>query len=396
MKKLGVVMMLLIILCTFSGCEDTANNATINLITEFNGEEIDLCDKTVREYLNEKNENEQSDIIYKYTSLGCTYQNAVFKWDSDGSTNYKVYFSDNKKMENALVYETNDISIYNEVSLVPGKTYYWKVEGDTEGSTSKVDTFKTKDAPVRYITTDGIINVRDIGGWKAGDKKVKYEQIYRGGKTNTIGDNICSDIDYKLFREELGIHTEIDLRTAGHDDGNQTRSVFGNDVNYLKASMGGYNYILPGFSQSNPKRNFDSTSTTSIRRIFDILGDEKNYPVYFHCNAGADRTGTLAFLINGVLGVVYEDLTRDFELTSFSKVGKRYRSNINELDHSFDETGVMQDDDDNYVAWGYFYEQLMKDYGQDGDLQKAIEKYLINTCHVDKEDIEILKKMMLE
>ena len=40
-------------------------------------------------------------------------------------------------------------------------------------------------------------------------------------------------------------------------------------------------------------------------------------PVYFHCKTGADRTGTLAFLIESLLGVTETDKSIDFELTSF-------------------------------------------------------------------------------
>ncbi len=387
----------MMVACCSVGCSKNNEeiNATINLVTEYNGDEIDLCNSSVREYLDEEDENEQSDIIYKYSSLNYTGQSNVFIWDSDKSTEYIVYISDNKEMENARTYKTEDIRLDNVVPLVPGKTYYWKVEGNLEGSTSKIDSFKTKDAPVRFITTDSIVNVRDIGGWKAGDKTVRYEKIYRGGRTNTYGENECSEEDKKLFSEDLGIRTEIDLR-SDNDDYGQSTSVFGAGVSYYQYSMGSYSYIVPGFYLKNPTRKYDSNSPISIREIFRILGDENNYPIYFHCNAGADRTGTLAFLINGVLGVSYEDLTRDFELTSFTSAGNRWRSSIDELDHSFGKSGIMKNDDENYIGWDYFYNQIMKKYGQDGDLQKAVEKYLVKVCNVDENNIETLKKMMLE
>ncbi len=162
MKKIGLFVMFLTMVCGFTRCSKN----TINLVTEYKGMEIDLCDDSVREYLDEEDVNEQADIIYKYTASGCTYQSTVFKWESDGSVNYKVYFADHKDFTDAKVYETAYTSIYNEVILVPGKTYYWKVVGDIEGSTSKVDKFVTKDAPVRFIKTDVIANVRDIGGRK--------------------------------------------------------------------------------------------------------------------------------------------------------------------------------------------------------------------------------------
>ncbi len=78
------------------------------------------------------------------------------------------------------------------------------------------------------------------------------------------------------------------------------------------------------------------------------------------------------------------------------EAGKRWRSDIDSTNHEFTKTGVMQDDSDNYVAWEYFYNQFMEKYGQDGDLQKAVEKYLVKVCNVDENNIETLRKMMLE
>jgi len=40
-------------------------------------------------------------------------------------------------------------------------------------------------------------------------------------------------------------------------------------------------------------------------------------PVYFHCTYGADRTGTVAYLLEALLGVPYENRAEDFELSTF-------------------------------------------------------------------------------
>jgi hypothetical protein len=45
---------------------------------------------------------------------------------------------------------------------------------------------------------------------------------------------------------------------------------------------------------------------------------DNNEIVYMNSTYGAERTGTLAFLINGLLGVSEEDLSKDYELSSFS------------------------------------------------------------------------------
>lgn len=378
MKILMIVMLVsLVVFCVF-GC--SSKKPSIALKSVYNGEVIDLCEKPVREYLEADTESEQADILYHNQQNTLIHQAAVFSWEGDGSSKYTLYIADNEQFENAYTYETNMTSIAKIGVLIPGTTYYWKVMGDTEGSTSAVDTFCTKDAPVRFITTTSIINVRDIGGWETeSGKKVNYELLYRGGKTNPNDGNECAESDAILFRETLGIRTELDLRTANADDGGQTKSVFGDDVRYVKASASQY------FYQPVP----------NVKEIFEVLGDEANYPILFHCNAGADRTGTVAFLVNGVLGVSYEDLTRDFELTSFSEAGKRWRSNI--VNGTFTEDGIMQQDEINYVAWQKMYQMIMENYKtEDGTLSSAIENFLVTACKVEQKDIDNLRKIMLQ
>ena len=198
-----------------------------------------------------------------------------------------------------------------------------------------------------------------------------------------------------LMKNTLGIKTELDLRSSNDDHG-QTNSLISDETNYIKHSMKQYSYIVPEFKQDFPKmRKFDATAPVAIKKCFEVLADESNYPIYFHCNAGADRTGTLAFLINGLLGVEIEDLTRDFETTSFSAYGKRWRSDIE--DGCFDKSGVMQDDEMNFVAWNEMYSLIMKYYSsEDKTLSKAIENYLLKVCGVTLEQIENIKRIMLE
>ena len=385
-----IVLVLAGLLC-LTACD--SKEPTIELTSAYDGATVDLCDPEVRAYLNAETEEEQIKTLLEKEEKNHSHQTVSFSWTSDESSKYTLYIADNEEFENAYTFETTQTEMKTGTGVfIPGKTYYWKVVGDAKGSTSKVDTFQTLDAPVRFITTTDIPNVRDLGGWQTEDgKTVKYGLVYRGGKTNTASTNGCSQFDMDLFANTLGIETEIDLRTQDADDGSQSRSVFGDGVFYYKTTLTQCNYIFPDFEQEEPvKRSYDSRSKYSIREIFRVLADEENYPIYIHCNAGADRTGTVAFLINGVLGVSYEDLTRDFELTS-----GRYRSVI--VDGKFTEDGVMQDDEGNYIAWGKMYQTMMQDYGtEDGTLASAIENYLMTVCKVKEEEIESVKSIMLE
>ena len=54
----------------------------------------------------------------------------------------------------------------------------------------------------------------------------------------------------------------------------------------------------------------------------DVINGES---IYFHCKIGTDRTGTLAYFLEGLLGVSEEDRLQDYELSYFYGVLNRHR-----------------------------------------------------------------------
>lgn len=389
----------------------------IKLSLPSDGEQIQITPTPLMDYVNAKDEKAQVEAILKAReaenkNLTCT--SVKLSWEKDGSANYTIYLADNDKFDNALSVKVSPLSnSYSLDNLIPNTTYYWKVKGTKAKDTSEVSTFKTIGTSVRFINASGAYNIRDLGGWKAGDKTIKYGKLFRGGLLNNF--NNWADLDEngkKVFNETLGIKTEIDLRITGKDDGNQAECAFDSSKKYIQAQLGQYNKILDpeNYAASN---NFDSygdliasnynvavsndgISVKSLREIFETLSDETNYPIYFHCNAGADRTGTLAFLIEGLLGVTYEDTIRDFELTSFSKFGERLRSALTS-DNTFDDSGVYMDRaGENYVAFGKLYNDLMQYYG-DGktSLSYSIENYLTRYVGIPSSSIAKVKEILL-
>ena len=67
--------------------------------------------------------------------------------------------------------------------------------------------------------------------------------------------------------------------------------------------------------------------TNEYAAVLRVFADEANYPIYMHCWGGADRTGTVAFILEGLCGVSETDLAIDYELTSFAIFGLRTRTN---------------------------------------------------------------------
>ena len=37
-----------------------------------------------------------------------------------------------------------------------------------------------------------------------------------------------------------------------------------------------------------------------LRKVFSVLGDVNNYPLFYHCRIGTDRTGICGVAINGL------------------------------------------------------------------------------------------------
>ena len=57
----------------------------------------------------------------------------------------------------------------------------------------------------------------------------------------------------------------------------------------------------------------------------DILADETNYPVFYHCRIGTDRTGITGMMIGGLLGVKFNEIFQDYVFSNFSPIdGQRY------------------------------------------------------------------------
>lgn len=376
-------------------------NKTIQLTALYNGETVDIVGDAVEEYLSAEGDEAQIDALLKNQRSDDWVKEVTLSWKQNGSSFYTVYLSENQTFEYAIVEKvfgyTPMLDLYN---LLPGTTYYWKVKGTYSGDESAVGTFTTEESKVRTIYVDGVSNARDLGGYETTTGKVNYGLLYRGGKLNgtTSGEAITEEGKSEML-DSLKIKTEIDLRSTG-DDGGQTENAIGGDVNYIKIPLGQYANILDyetwsSLDKSEKSGNFDANNKNAIKQIFELLADKNNYPMYFHCNAGADRTGTLALLINGLLGVDEQSLIKDYELTTISRYGKRLRSSLTEDNKAFTETGVMQNDGGNYVAMGLFIDSLKSAYTDGGDINEAIYNYLIEYIGLSNDTLDKIKSIML-
>lgn len=198
------------------------------------------------------------------------------------------------------------VSNYKPIGQITGGvTHYNEVPNVLTpfASGGKAGTLKPLDA-LRWIRTRDSSaeawNVRDLGGWACDGGTVKYGLLIRGGK--------LSAADRAVLVGEMGIQHDLDLRGreggGSGDEPDMTESPLGSDVWYTRTQQYAWYALTPV-----------ATWQAYFRCVIDAVTHRE--PVYFHCTAGADRTGTLACMLEGLLGMSQSDIDKDYELTTF-------------------------------------------------------------------------------
>ena len=295
-----------------SGCKEKVSFENDEEVVEIDDSKKTLQIHTDRQsaYLNDKvekvndyavGEKEYSrPLQHKYTWVG-------------GKSPYTVYLSEKSNYANSLIFESNEREILL-TNLKVRTTYYLRVTSPTE--IIKEDSFVTEDTVIRNMYVSGVTNVRDLGGYKIGDINTKQGLIFRTGRLNENGTDAVTDkITAKgklTMLNEMKVKSEIDLRMVSNNEVGcltEGTGVLGNTVHYYQCPM---DYNL----------SFDEEiNVVALRKVFEILGNSSNYPTFFHCSIGTDRTGYIAWLINGCLGVDEEFLYRDYLFSNFGNIG---------------------------------------------------------------------------
>lgn len=193
------------------------------------------------------------------------------------------------------------------VNLELGTEYRWSIRSGEKVASSW---FKTSAEPPRLMFVGGVCDFRDLGGWTAaGGKKVRQNMIFR---SSPVGNITPEGVSY--LNDVLKIRTDIELRDV-NEARSYSSSVLGEEVNLEKISFPAYEDIDDLVNAREP-----------FSRLMAIFSDNANYPVAFHCGNGRDRTGTLAFLLLGLLGLSEEDLVREWSVSFPGKTAGLVRS----------------------------------------------------------------------
>ena len=281
----------------------------------------------------------------------------LLKWQG-GKAPYKVELRripDGKVFFSQIVDKTEAIVDSLEIA----REWEWSVASAGETVRGR---FKTQDSAPRLIKINGAVNARDLGGWIGLDgRRIRQGLIFRTAGLNrnapieyyslaeikklhaegklagmgpegkkhswqldsgvkltekdmrlikrscyAPGEKTLSEDECSRLRLLYGFRTDIDLRRPDEVYG-MTGSPLGADVNWVNIPL------MRGYGGFVKEEFFEEK-----RKIFRVIFDRKAYPIVFHCIGGADRTGTIAFMIEALLGADDNTLTLDYLITGLA------------------------------------------------------------------------------
>ncbi len=171
------------------------------------------------------------------------------------------------------------------------------------------------------LNLENAYNVRTIGGYKTKNNKTVTEKLFlRGDCLSKLSEN---DMNFLI---NYGLGTIIDLRSNDEIQERPNKFFDSNKIKYYNMplianqSNGNNNaqdltkVLMTNARESFPKFYLEmlSKSKDCIRDIFEIIGDNLDKTILFHCTAGKDRTGVIATLLLGLVSVSTEDIISNY------------------------------------------------------------------------------------
>ncbi|MBO0721355.1 MAG: tyrosine-protein phosphatase, partial [Blastocatellia bacterium] len=142
------------------------------------------------------------------------------------------------------------------------------------------------------------------------------ESLYRGGQPKNGGLKKLS---------EMGVKTVIDLRGESDETRAEAREA---------KSLGLEFFNLPLSSSGRP-------DDEQVRRVFVIIEEKRNAPVFVHCRRGSDRTGVIIALYRIKQdGWTAEQAIKEANLYGMGFIQFRKRQYINDYYKSLQTAGI--------------------------------------------------------
>jgi len=254
---------------------------------------------------------------------------------------------------------------YKSVLAQSHKRYYFKLVFDNKEEIVVAE---------RNLPMQGVLNFRDLGGYQTKDKRqIRWGKIYHSSALS-----MTTAYDRSVFKN-IGIETVMDFRTErerefapNHFYASQSHNlplrgnrhdVYFDEILSHRISADeilAYDRDLFAFLWENNNDYFI--------QMFDVLLDEKNYPIVLSCFFGKDRSAIASALILIALDVEKEIIIEDFlyynQILDLNKIVKNanvfnfeiqeaitalYSEHRETIEHTFDIIKSNYGSMDNYL-----------------------------------------------
>ena len=181
---------------------------------------------------------------------------------------------------------------------------------------------------------EGVFNFRDLGGYPTLDgRTTRWQTLYRADGLDRL-----TDADIETLRP-LNLKTVVDLRTPGEISERGRFPVDRYPVRFHNLSIIDQTWqhdtelkrdLSPADFLYQAYMKMGRDGRARFAAAFEVLAAADTLPAVFHCAAGKDRTGLLAALMLGSIGVETSAIVDDYALTQaimpqfIAAMAKRY------------------------------------------------------------------------
>lgn len=263
------------------------------------------------------------------------------------------------------------------------------------------------------IDLDGVVNARQLGGYPCKDgRRIRDDMLLRTSELSDI-----SDETVKALSEKYHVKHIVDFRMDSEKEAKPDRSIDGipythisvfepdlydEDLrNELGKIVGSQDDELQKMMQcANLGVNLkmyrgillSERAQKGYSQFFDILLEQEDGAILWHCTYGKDRTGIAAALLLYALGAEEELIRQDYVLSN-----TYYQNRIDELTKKAEEMGCDENALKEIKATGGVNEEYLEaawdsikeEYG-------SIHAYLNHQLGVSDEDMKKLQDKYLE
>ncbi|MEL7534284.1 MAG: tyrosine-protein phosphatase [Bacteroidota bacterium] len=263
---------------------------------------------------------------------------------------------------------------------------FWAVQGQ--------DSFRVRE---RHIPVEGSPNIREVGGLFTQDGyQVKWGKVFRSGATYEIPESEFP------FLKTLSLKTICDFRTPAEREDEPDNWPDIDQIKLVFNTVGDTNLMQNDWlaelqkEDFNPEqilidgnRSFVEEGTPAYTKFFELLLEEANYPLLYHCSAGKDRAGFATVSLLMALGVDSTQAVQDYLMSNYYRYGSdedRLEKAATFLGAEPEKLRPLMSVKPTYIAAAF--EAIRENHG-------SFEAYLCESLGVCSAEREKLKSMLL-